>query len=112
MSKTIFGKIISGDLPSIKLYESDNVLAIKDVSPKAPVHILIMPKKEYKNLQDVPVADLPVIAEIVEVAQKLARELGVEDNYRFLTNNGTRAGQSVFHLHFHLIGGKELGPMA
>jgi len=112
MSKTIFGKIISGDLPSIKLYESDNVLAIKDVSPKAPVHVLIMPKKEYKSLQAIPAEDLSIVAEIVEVAQKLARELGVEDNYRFLTNNGTKAGQSVFHLHFHLIGGKELGPMA
>ena len=112
MSKTIFGKIIKGDLPSTKLYESENVIAIKDVSPKAPVHILIMPKKEYKCLQDVPVEDLPVMVEIVEVAQKLAREFGVEDNYRFLTNNGTKAGQSVFHLHFHLIGGKELGPMA
>lgn len=112
MSKTIFGKIISGDLPSTKLYESEKVLAIKDVSPKAPVHILIMPKKEYKSLQDIPAEELSIMAEIVEVAQKLARELGVEDNYRFLTNNGTKAGQSVFHLHFHLIGGKELGPMA
>ena len=110
--KTIFGKIISGDLPSVKVFENERILAIKDVSPKAPVHVLIMPKKEYKNLQEIPKEDLPVIAEIVEVAQSIAKEMGIEDNYRFLTNNGTKAGQSVFHLHFHLIGGKELGPMA
>jgi len=112
MSKTIFGKIISGELPCTKVYENDRILAIKDVSPKAPVHILIMPKKEYKSLQDIPAEDLSIVAEIVEVAQKLAQEKGIEDNYRFLTNNGIKAGQSVFHLHFHLIGGKELGPMA
>lgn len=110
--KTIFGKIISGDLPSVKVFENERLLAIKDVSPKAPVHILIMPKKEYKNLQDVPKEDLSIISEIVRVAQHIAKEMGVEDNYRLLTNNGTKAGQTVFHLHFHLIGGKELGPMA
>ena len=87
-------------------------MAIKDISPKAPVHILIMPKKGYKSLQDIPPEELHIMVEIVEVAQKLAREKGIEGNYRFLTNNGTKAGQSVFHLHFHLIGGKELGPMA
>lgn len=110
--KTIFGKIINGELPSVKVYESDRVLAIKDVSPKAPVHILIMPKKEYKSLQDIPEKDLSIVVEIIAAAQKIAKEMGIEDNYRFLTNNGSRAGQSVFHLHFHLIGGKELGPMA
>ena len=112
MSKTIFGKIVSGELPSTKVFENERILAIKDVSPKAPVHILIMPKKEYKSLQDIPKEDLSIMAEITEVTQALAREFGVEDNYRFLTNNGIKAGQSVFHLHFHLIGGKELGPMA
>ena len=109
---TIFGKIIKGDLPSEKVFENERLLAIKDAHPKGPVHLLIMPKKAYANLQSVPKEDLSIIAEIVEVAQALAEEFGVADNYRLLTNNGTKAGQSVFHLHFHLIGGKQLGPMA
>ena len=112
MKKTIFGKIISGELPSVKVFENETIIAIKDVSPRAPVHILIMPKKEYKNLQEIPKEELYIIGKIVYVAQSIAREMGIEDNYRFLTNNGIKAGQSVFHLHFHLIGGKELGPIA
>lgn len=109
---TIFGKIIKGDLPSEKVFENERLIAIKDAFPKAPVHLLIIPKKAYPSLQTVPKEDLALMGEIVDVAQKLAEEFGVADNYRLLTNNGTKAGQSVFHLHFHLIGGKELGPMA
>jgi len=109
---TIFGKIIKGDLPSEKVFENERILAIKDMHPKGPVHLLIMPKKPYASIQSVPKEDLPIIAEIIGVAQALAEEFGVADNYRLLTNNGTKAGQSVFHLHFHLIGGKQLGPMA
>ncbi|MCB1085072.1 MAG: histidine triad nucleotide-binding protein [Chlamydiia bacterium] len=109
---TIFSKIISGDLPSDKVYESEILLAIKDISPKAPVHLLILPKKAYASFQEIPKEDLGILEEIGEVAQKLATEFNVADNYRLLTNIGTKAGQSVFHLHFHLIGGKELGPMA
>lgn len=109
---TIFGKIISGDLPSNKVYESETLLVIKDISPKAPVHLLLIPKKEYSSLQKVPKEDLSIMKEIVEVAQMLAEKFEVADNYRLLTNIGTKAGQSVFHLHFHLIGGKSLGPMA
>lgn len=109
---TIFGKIIKGTLPSEKVFENERILAIKDLYPIAPVHLLIMPKKEYLNLQSLPKGDLEIIKEIVEVAQYLAKEYGIADNYRLLTNNGSEAGQSIFHLHFHLIGGSELGPMA
>lgn len=109
---TIFGKIISGDLPSNKVYESETLLAIKDISPQAPVHLLLIPKKEYSSLQEVPKEDLSIMEEVVEVAQMLAEKFEVADNYRLLTNIGSKAGQAVFHLHFHLIGGKPLGPMA
>jgi histidine triad (HIT) family protein len=109
---TIFGKIIKGTLPSEKVFENERILAIKDLYPAAPVHLLIMPKKEYPNLQSVPKKELPIIVEIMEVVQLLAKEYGIADNYRLLTNNGSEAGQSIFHLHFHLIGGSELGPMA
>jgi len=109
---TIFGKIINGELPADKVYESATLLVIKDRSPRAPVHLLIIPKKEYATLQDIPKEELTIMAEIIEVAQNLAEKFEVADNYRLLTNIGTKAGQSVFHLHFHLIGGKTLGPMA
>lgn len=109
---TIFGKIIKGDLPADKVYENESVLVIKDINPQAPVHLLLIPKKEYSTLQDVPKGELNIISEIIEVAQNLAEKFGVADNYRLLTNIGTKAGQSVFHLHFHLIGGRSLGPMA
>jgi len=109
---TIFGKIIKGDLPADKVHESETLIVIKDVNPQAPVHLLIIPKKEYPSLQEIPQEDLPIMIEIIEVAQDLSEKFGVADNYRLLTNTGTKAGQSVFHLHFHLIGGKVLGPMA
>lgn len=109
---TIFGKIIKRELPAEIVYEDDRIIAIRDIAPAAPVHILIMPKKEIKNIQSLKPEDLPLIQEIFAVAQKLAEEHDVEDSYRLLTNNGTEAGQTIFHLHFHLIGGKRLGPMA
>ncbi len=109
---TIFGKIIKGDLPADKVYENERIIVIKDINPKAPVHLLLIPKKEYASLQEVPKEDLSIIQEIIHVAQDLAKKFDVADNYRLLTNIGTKAGQSVFHLHFHLIGGKSLGDMA
>lgn len=105
---TVFGKIIKGQLPCEKVFENDRILAIKDIAPHAPVHILIMPKKEIPNLQSVSPEDLPLIGEIVQVAQKLAEEFGIGDGYRLLINNGTNAGQTVMHLHFHLLGGKKM----
>jgi len=109
---TIFGKIINGELPAEKVFENERILAIKDLHPKAPVHILIMPKKEIQDLQSVAADDLPLIAEMVAVAQQLAKEFKIEKGYRLITNNGSDAGQIIFHLHFHLIGGKRLGGMA
>ena len=105
---TVFGKIIEGKLPCKKVFENERILAIEDIAPVAPVHILIMPKKEISSLQTLKSEDMPLIAEIIEVAQQLANEYNIEDGYRLLTNNGHEAGQTVFHLHFHLIGGRRL----
>jgi histidine triad (HIT) family protein len=105
---TIFSKIIRGELPAEKVFENERILAIKDKYPEAPVHLLIISKKIIPDLQSVSKEDLPLIAEMVEVAQKLAKEFNVVEGYRLLTNNGAPAGQSIFHLHFHLIGGKPL----
>jgi histidine triad (HIT) family protein len=110
--RSIFAKIISGELPAEKVFENDRILVIKDLYPSAPVHLLIMPKKEICDLQSLNHADLSLIGEIVTVAQKLAEQFGIAGGYRLLTNNGPQAGQSIFHLHFHLIGGSKLGPVA
>jgi histidine triad (HIT) family protein len=109
---TVFGLIINGKLPSKKVFENERILAIEDIHPVAPVHILIMPKKEIPNLQLLEPEDFPLLGEIVQVAQQIAEERGIVDGYRLLTNNGSEAGQTIFHLHFHLIGGKVLGKMA
>ncbi len=110
--KTVFGRIIAGELPCEKVFENERILAIKDIAPAAPVHILIMPKKEIPDLQSVAEEDLPLIMEMVKVAQKLALEFDILDGYRLLTNSGAEAGQTVFHLHFHLIGGRRLSHLA
>ncbi len=105
---TVFAKIIQGKLPSKKVFENERILAIEDIAPVAPVHILIMPKKEIPNLQAVTPEDMSLIAEIMSVAQQLANEYNIEDGYRLITNNGHEGGQIIFHLHFHLIGGRQL----
>lgn len=109
---TVFKKIIDGELPSEKVFENERILAIKDLYPIAPVHILIMPKKEIPDFQSLTPEDFPLLEEIVQVAQQLAIEFGIQEGYRFLTNNGSLAGQTIFHLHFHLIGGRALTQMA
>ncbi len=109
---TIFKKIIDGNLPSEKVFENERILAIKDIAPVAPVHILIMPKKEIPDLQSVTEEDLSLISEIVIVAQELAKQFKITDGYRLLTNNGKGGGQIIFHLHFHLIGGRQLHHLA
>lgn len=105
---TIFGKIIAGDLPAEKVFENERILAIKDKFPVAPVHLLIMPKKAIARIQDVKTEDYPLVTEMIQVAQLLAREFGIEDGYRLVVNNGEEGGQVIFHLHFHLLGGKKL----
>lgn len=109
---TIFSKIIKGELPSQKVFENERLLVIKDLYPVAPVHLLIIPKKEITNLQALTKEDLPLLTEIIQLAQNLAEQFCIADGYRLVTNNGTPAGQVIFHLHFHLIGGKHLGPIA
>lgn len=109
---TIFSKIIRGELPADKVFENERIVAFKDINPAAPVHILIVTKKVIPDVQSVTAEDLPLIGEMIAVAQSLAKRFGIVEGYRLLTNNGTPAGQSVFHLHFHLIGGKKLGHLA
>lgn len=109
---SIFSKIIAGELPADKVFENERILAIKDIHPKAPVHLLIIPKKEISDFQSIATEDLPLVGEMVQVAQKLAKEYKIADGYRVIVNNGAEAGQTVSHLHLHLLGGKRLGGMA
>lgn len=110
--KTIFEKIIAGELPAEKVYEDKNLLVIKDKFPKAPVHLLIITKKTIPNIQSLQEEDFPLMGEVYRLVQKLAKDFDLEEEgYRFLINNGPDAGQTIFHLHFHLLGGRPLGPM-
>ncbi|MCH9608924.1 MAG: Purine nucleoside phosphoramidase [Chlamydiales bacterium] len=110
--KTLFEKIIDRELPAEIVYENEHVIAIKDKFPKAPIHLLIVPKKMIPSLQEMERSDYPLLGEIVEVAKQLAEEFDLtKKGYRLLVNNGTDAGQTIFHLHFHLLGGHMLGEM-
>lgn len=110
--KTLFERIIDGELPSEKVFEDDKIVVIKDKYPKAPIHLLILPRKPIPNIQSLSDEDFPLMGYVFKVAQKLAKELGLEKNgYRVVVNNGPNAGQEVSHIHFHLIGGKALGSM-
>ncbi|HEV3269172.1 MAG TPA: histidine triad nucleotide-binding protein [Candidatus Rhabdochlamydia sp.] len=109
---TIFAKIIRKELPAMVVFENERILAIEDLHPVAPVHILIMPKKEIPDFQSITAEDWPLIQEIFSIAQDLAKKYHIEEGYRFLTNNGEGAGQTIFHLHFHLIGGRRLSLLA
>lgn len=105
---TVFSKIIQHEIPADIVFENERIIAFKDIHPHAPVHLLIVPKKEIKDLQSVERKDWPLIGEVVQIAQQLAKEFDIEDGYRLICNNGTGAGQTIFHLHFHLLGGKRL----
>lgn len=108
---SLFSRIIQKELPADIVLETNQLIAIKDIHPAAPVHLLIIPKKQYPDLQSVPVEELSILSDIVAAAQQLAKQFGIESGYRLLTNNGAAAGQTIFHLHFHLIGGRSLGAL-
>lgn len=110
MNDCLFCKIIAGEIPSAKVYEDEICYAFNDISPLAPTHILIIPKKHFKDISEVQGEDMGIVAHIFEVANSLAKERGLDGGYRIVTNCGADAGQTVFHLHFHLLGGAELDP--
>lgn len=113
MADCLFCKIASGKIPCNKVYEDEEILAFKDIHPKAPVHLLFIPKTHYDTLNEIPETDLSLIASIFQAIKQTAKKLGVaQTGYRALVNTHQDAGQEVFHVHWHLIGGKKLGPMA
>lgn len=107
---TVFKKIIDKEIPASIVYEDDKILAFHDISPIAPVHIIIIPKKEIVNLNDMREEDINLIGQIQLVISKLAKEFNIDKSgYRVITNIGEDGGQTVSHLHYHLIGGRKLG---
>ena len=106
---TIFSRIIRREIPARIEYEDDLCLAFHDVAPQAPVHLLVIPKQPIPSLVEVTDADKPLLGHLVAVASSLARKLGLDDGYRLVVNCGRDGGQSVHHLHVHLLGGRSLG---
>jgi len=108
--KSLFKKIIDREIPADIVYEDDQCLAFQDINPQAPTHVLVIPKREIPTLNDLTEADDPLVGHVVRVAAKLAREkFRLDDGYRLVVNCGEHAGQTVFHIHFHLLGGHAMG---
>jgi len=105
---TLFGKIITREIPADIVYEDEHCLAFRDINPQAPTHVLLIPKKEIPRLGDATVEDQALLGHMMLAAGKIARQLGIGDAFRLVTNNGAEAGQSVFHLHLHIIGGRHM----
>jgi histidine triad (HIT) family protein len=107
MSGCVFCKIVAGEIPSRRVFENDRILAFDDINPQAPTHVLLIPKKHVESLND-GAADPALLGEIVSRSATIATERGVPE-FRLVTNTGREAGQVVFHLHFHLLGGRRMG---
>lgn len=108
----IFCKIVAGDIPSTQVRETERVLAFRDLYPKAPTHVLVIPKDHHANVAELTAADPALAGEVLAVAAGVAADEGVaETGWRLLANTGADGGQDVFHVHFHVVGGKPLGPM-
>lgn len=108
MTDCLFCKIIDGKVPSKKVYEDEKTFVFEDIHPQAPTHVLIIPKKHVVDLKEADEADAELIGYCHLVAAKIARQRGIENGYRTVYNVGPGAGQSVFHLHLHLLGGRKL----
>lgn len=108
MSDCLFCKIAAGEIPSEKVYENERILAFKDINPQAPVHILVIPKAHFDSLDALTEDTAAIVSEIMLVIKRLAEEYSLGGGYRVITNIGDNGGQTVHHLHFHLIGGLKL----
>ena len=108
--KCLFCRIVSGEIPAKKVHEDDDVVAFHDINPQAPTHVLVIPRKHIAMLNDLGDADAATIGTAIVRASEIARELRLnDDGYRIVVNNGEGAGQTVFHIHVHLLGGRRFG---
>jgi histidine triad (HIT) family protein len=109
MENCLFCKIIKGEIPATKMYEDDNMIIIKDIDPKAKNHFLCIPKSHFKLLKDMDEAQSQMVRECLIKIPTLEKELGLEKGYRLVINQGEDAGQTVFHLHIHILSGQKMG---
>lgn len=107
MDDCLFCRIVAGKIPATVVYEDDDVMAINDVFPRAPFHVLVVPRKHIAKLSDL--EDESLGGRLLQAVRRVARQGGVGDNFRLVVNNGDHAGQSVWHLHLHVLGGREFG---
>jgi len=110
MNDCIFCKIAAGEIPSDKVFENENVIAFRDIYPQAPVHILVIPKEHIASVADLDQSNSHIVAKCFEAITDIVKTEGLDKGFRVVTNSGPDGNQSVFHLHFHLLGGKSLGP--
>ena len=108
MSNCLFCKIAAGEIPSTKVYEDESVLAFRDIAPQAPTHILVIPKTHIASVAEITAENSALVAHIFQVIAKVAAAEGLKDGYRVVSNCGDHAGQTVHHLHFHILGGRQL----
>ena len=104
----LFCKIAAGKLPATIVYQDDEVVAFADINPQAPTHVLLIPRRHVSQTLDLTAADGPLLGRLVEAGNQIARERGLENGFRLVINNGPGAGQTVYHLHVHLLGGRAL----
>lgn len=108
MADTIFGKITRGEIPTEFIYEDEHCVAIKDINPLAPTHVLIIPRKPIPRLVDADAEDQALLGHLMLVVGKVAQQLGVGEGFRLVVNNGEDGGQTVFHLHLHILAGRQM----
>ena len=108
MADCLFCRIIRGEVPSKKVYEDEHTFAFEDINPQAPTHVLVIPKQHLAGLKEAKAAEAEIVGRCHLVAAEIARRRSIEDGYRTVLNVGAKAGQSVFHLHVHLLGGRTL----
>ncbi len=112
MPDTIFGKMISGEFDVDFIYEDEHCVAIRDINPQAPVHVLVIPRKAIEKLSDAETEDQQMLGHLMLAVGRVTRQLGVDDAFRVIINNGVGAGQTVFHLHVHILAGADLAESA
>lgn len=106
--KTVFKRILDGEIPAEVVYQDDRCMAFCDINPQAPIHVVVIPRKEIPSVNDLTEEDASLVGHIMVVMAKLAAQLGLTAGYRVVVNCGPDAGQTVYHLHFHLLGGRTL----
>ena len=109
MSDCLFCRIVAGQIPSKLEYQDEQVVAFRDINPQAPTHILVIPRKHIAKIADVTAVDLPLVGACIQAANQIAVREKLEAGYRLVINNGAQAGQTVWHIHWHLLGGRNLG---